>query len=219
MIFKWVRTKPKGWAAKLTVNLIGALICALILIIFFVTKFQQVWMALVFIPLVVTLFHKIHKHYIVVGEQLRVNMDEKIKDIDITGNVVIVPIAGITTVVKQSIIYAKSISENVIAVYIGFSPESLEKMEKDWEDWETDVRLVTIHSLYRSVLTPLSKFIDTVKYKADQSGVMVTVVMPQFYTKKWWHSLLHNQSGILIRAYLVRTKEIVLATVPYHFQK
>jgi amino acid transporter len=219
MIMKWVRQKPKGWLAKLTVNLIGALICFLILVIFFATKFQQVWMALVFIPIVVIIFHKIHSHYETVGEQLRIDFDEKLKDFDTTENVVIVPVAGITTVVKQSLIYSKSISNNVIAVYIGFSPESIEKMEKDWEEWETGVRLVTIHSMYRSILTPLSKFIDTIKYKADQTGVMVTVVMPQFYTKKWWHSLLHNQSAVLIRTYLLRTKNIVLATVPYHFKK
>lgn len=219
MIMKWSRTKPKGWLAKLTVNLIGALICFLILMIFFVTKFQQVWMALVFIPLVVMIFHQIHKHYLTVGDQLRIEIGEKLKVVDITSNVVIVPVAGITTVVKQSIIYAKSISNNVIAVYIGFSPEAIEKMEKEWVEWETGVRLVTIHSLYRSILTPLSRFIDTVKYKADQSEALVTVVMPQFYTKKWWHSLLHNQSGVLIRAYLVRTKKIVLAIVPYHLQK
>jgi amino acid transporter len=219
MIFKWVRQKPKGWIGKLTANLVGALICFVILVIFFATKFQQVWMALVFIPIVVIIFHKIHAHYETVGEQLRVDFHEKLKDANLSDNVVIVPIAGITTVVQQSIIYSKSISDNVIAVYIGFSPESIEKMEKDWEEWGTGVRLVTIHSMYRSILTPLSKFIDTVKYKADQQGVTVTVVMPQFYTKKWWHSLLHNQSAVLIRTYLLRTKNIVLATVPYHFKK
>lgn len=219
MIFKWVRTKPKGWIGKLTANLVGALICFLILIIFFATKFQQVWMALVFIPIVVLIFHKIHGHYLTVSEQLRVNYHEKLKDANTSENVVIVPVAGITTVVEQSIIYSKSISNNVIAVFIGFSPESIAKMEQEWEKWNTGVRLVTIHSMYRSILTPLSKFIDTVKYKADQSGVTVTVVLPQFYTKKWWHSLLHNQSGTVIRTYLLRTKNIVLATVPYHFKK
>lgn len=219
MILKWVRTKPKGWVGKLTANFIGALICFVILVIFFATKFQQVWMALVFIPIVVIIFHKINAHYQTVSEQLRVNYHEKLKETNLTDNVVIVPVAGITTVVEQSIIYSKSISDNVIAVYIGFSPEAIVKMEKDWEAWDTGVRLVTIHSMYRSILTPLSKFIDTVKYKADQAGVTVTVVLPQFYTKKWWHSLLHNQSGTLIRTYLLRTKNIVLATVPYHFKK
>ncbi|WEG14557.1 APC family permease [Pullulanibacillus sp. KACC 23026] len=219
MILKWFRTKPKGWFLKFIVNLIGALICFLILIIFFVTKFQQVWLALLFIPLVVLMFHKIHSHYLRVAEQLRINTHERLKDFDLSENVVIVPVAGITNVVKQSILYAKSISDNVIAVYIGFSPESIENMEKEWKEWDTGVRLVCIHSLYRSILTPLSKFIDTVKYKADQSHAMVTVVMPQFYTKKWWHSFLHNQSATLIRTYFLRTKNIVLTTVPYHLKK
>lgn len=219
MILKWVRTKPKGWIGKLSANLAGALICYLILIIFFLTKFEKVWMALIFIPVVVLIFHKIHKHYLAVSEQLRVDMDQRLKDIELAENVVIVPVAGITKVVEQSLLYAKSLSDNVIAVYVGFSPEAIDKMEKDWKEWQTGVRLVTIHSLYRSVLRPLSKFIDTVKYKTEQSGTRITVVMPQFYTKHWWEGLLHNQSGVLIRAYLVRTKNVAMTTIPYRFKK
>ncbi|WP_026677379.1 APC family permease [Fictibacillus gelatini] len=221
MILKWIREKPSGWMVKLAANLSGALICYLILIIFFVTKFSKVWIALIFIPLVVFIFHKIHEHYIAVGDQLRVDLSKKLKDTPINENVVIVPVAGITKVVAQSLNYAKSLSDNVIAVYVGQSPEAIEKMEKEWEQWDTGVRLVTLHSLYRSILTPLSKFIDTVQYKTEQTGVKtaITVVMPQFYTKRWWQSFLHNQSGLLIRAYLVRTKDIVIATVPYRFKK
>ncbi|HET7627321.1 MAG TPA: APC family permease [Bacillales bacterium] len=219
MTVKWIRTKPKGWVSKLVTNLVGALICYLILVIFFVTKFEKVWVALIFIPLVVSAFHVIHRHYLAVADQLRVDIDEKLDDVKMTENIVIVPVSGITTVVEQSILYAKSLTDNVIAVYIGFSPEAIAKMEKEWKMWETGVRLVTIYSLYRSILTPLSKFIDTVKYKTDQSGARITVVMPQFYTKYWWQSLLHNQSGVLIRAYLVRTKDIAMTTIPYRFKK
>ncbi|MFC7394656.1 APC family permease [Scopulibacillus cellulosilyticus] len=219
MIVKWIRTRPKGWVPKLIANLVGALICYTIVIIFFITKFEKVWLVLVFIPLVVFIFHKIHKHYLAVGDQLRVDLSHHLKDIKVKDNVVIVPVAGITKVVEQSLVYAKSLSDHVIAVYVGFSPEDIERMEKQWKEWQTEVRLVTLHSLYRSVLTPLSKFIDTVKYKTDQKEATITVVMPQFYTKKWWQSFLHNQSGLLIRAYLVRTKNIVMATVPYRFKK
>ncbi|MFC4619369.1 APC family permease [Camelliibacillus cellulosilyticus] len=219
MIVKWLRTRPKGWLPKLAANFVGALICYLILITFFVTKFTQVWIAIIFIPLVLFVFHVIHRHYLAVGDQLRVEMSQKLSELKLKENIVIVPVSGITKVVEQSILYAKSISDNVIAVYIGFSPESIEKMEKQWNEWETNVRLVTIHSLYRSILTPLSKFIDTVKYKADQSNARVTIVMPQFFTKHWWESVLHNQSAALIRAYLVRTKDIVLTTVPFRLKK
>ncbi|TCP20331.1 amino acid/polyamine/organocation transporter (APC superfamily) [Scopulibacillus darangshiensis] len=219
MIIKWIRERPKGWIPKLLANLAGALICYLILIIFFITKFQHVWFSIIFIPLVIFVFHKIHKHYLAVGDQLRVDLSNKLKDVDVADNVIIVPVAGVTQVVKQSLIYARSLSDNVIAVFVGSSEEAIDRMEEQWEQWDTDIRLVTLHSLYRSVLTPLSKFIDTVLYKTEKSGTTVTVVMPQFYTKKWWQSLLHNQSGVIIRAYLVRTKNIVIATVPYRFKK
>jgi amino acid transporter len=219
MIVKWVRSKPKGWVSKLMANLTGALICYLILIIFFITKFQQVWMTLIFIPLCVFIFHKIHQHYVAVGEQLRVDLSLKQIDIENADNVVILPVAGITKVVEQSLIYAKSLSDHVVAVYVGSSPEAIDRMEKEWEQWQTGVRLVTLYSLYRSVLTPLSEFIDMVKAKADKSRGRVTVVMPQFITKKWWHSFLHNQSGFLILAYLLRMKNVIITIVPYQLKK
>ncbi|SEM74041.1 APC family permease [Lihuaxuella thermophila] len=219
MVVKWIRSKPEGWVSKLIVSLLGALICYVILIIFFITKFEHVWMTLIFIPLCVMIFRKIHQHYLAVGEQLRVNLAHKLIDMENAKNVVIVPVAGITKVVAQSLVYAKSLSDHVMAVYVASSPEAMDRMEKEWENWQTGVRLVTLYSLYRSVLTPLSEFIDTVKAQADQSGATVTVIMPQFITKKWWHSFLHNQSGFLIMAYLLRMKNVNITIVPYHLKK
>ncbi|AUS08065.1 amino acid permease [Laceyella sacchari] len=219
MIVKWVREKPPGWIGKLLVNLSGALICYLILAIFYITKFGQVWMTLVFIPACVYVFHKIYQHYQAVGEQLRVNLAQKITDLDNMDNMVIVPVAGVTTVVKQTLHYAKSLSDNVVAVYVGSSPEAIDRMEKEWNEWQTGVRLVTLHSLYRSVLGPLSEFIDLMKKKAAQTNTRVTVVMPQFITRKWWHSFLHNQSGFLILAYLLKMKSVIVTIVPYQLKQ
>ncbi|MGX9706472.1 APC family permease [Laceyella tengchongensis] len=219
MIVKWVREKPPGWIGKLLVNLSGALICYLILAIFYITKFGQVWMTLVFIPACVYVFHKIYQHYQAVGEQLRVNLAQKITDLDNMDNMVIVPVAGVTTVVKQTLHYAKSLSDNVVAVYVGSSPEAIDRMEKEWNEWQTGVRLVTLLSLYRSVLGPLSEFIDLMKKKAAQTNTRVTVVMPQFITRKWWHSFLHNQSGFLILAYLLKMKSVIVTIVPYQLKQ
>jgi amino acid transporter len=219
MIVKWMRTKPKGWITKLVINLIGALICYLILIIFFVTKFGQVWMSLIFIPLAVYIFYKIHRHYTAVGIQLKTDISESLTDLKRGENIVIVPVAGITKVVKQSILYAKSISDNVVAVYVGTSAESNKEMHETWKTWQTGVKLVTLQSPYRSVLTPLSQFIDTVTAKADVSHSQVTVIMPQFLTKKWWQGILHNQSGFLIMANLLRRKSVIVTIVPYQLEE
>jgi amino acid transporter len=217
MILKWLREKPSGWLAKLTSNLIGALITLTVLIIFFVTKLNQVWFVIIFLPLIVIGFLRIKNHYEAVGEQLRIQPGDC--DYNISGNVIIVPVAGITKVVANSINYAKSITDQIFAVYISFDREDEKRFEEKWQQWQPDVRLVTLQSHYRSVLQPLSKFIDTVEHKASENNYRVTVLIPQFITKKSWHNILHNQSSLLIRTYLIFKKRVIVATLPFHFKK
>jgi amino acid transporter len=217
MIVKWVREKPAGWIPKLLTNLLGAIITLTVLCIFFITKFTQVWSVLVFLPLIVFVFHQIHKHYDAVAEQLRVD-PTKIPD-KIEGNVVIVPVAGITKVVEQSLNYAQAIGDYVLAVYVGFDRESELRMEEKWKKWRPDVRLVTLISYYRDLITPISKLVDTIESKAEERNHTVTVLIPQFIPKKGWHNFLHNQSSVLLRLYLLYKKNVIVSTVPYRLHK
>ncbi len=217
MIIKWFRERSNGWIRKMLANLLGATISFLVLMIFFVTKFSQVWFVLIFLPAIVFLFHRIHNHYASVGKQLRVEPDDRAETFD--GNVIVVPVAGITKVVENSLNYAKSITPNVYAVYVSFDKEEEKRFEEKWKQWHPDVRLVTIHSKYRSLLTPIVKFISTVEAKAQENNLQVTVVIPQFITKKSWHNVLHNQSSWLIKTYLLFKKDVIVTTIPYHFKE
>ncbi|MDQ0062206.1 amino acid transporter [Paenibacillus harenae] len=218
MIVKWIREKPKGWVTKLIINAAGALISFVVTIMFFLTKFEQVWTILVFLPLIIYLFLRIKKHYEAVGEQLRLATCEP--PIVIEGNVMILPVAGITHVVENSINYAKSLkADQIIAVYIPFEREEEAAFQEKWGKWMPDVRLVTLHSPYRSIIHPLLKFIDTVQRKASESSYQVTVVIPQFIPKKGWHNILHNQTSLMIRANLLHRRDVIVTTVPYHLKK
>lgn len=217
MIIKWLREKPAGWLPKLLTNLVGALISLSVLLIFFITKFTQVWSVVIFLPIIVYIFHCIHKHYDSVGEQLRINPNEiphKIEE-----NIVIVPVAGITKVVEQSINYAEAIGDTVIAVYVAFDKESEIKMQQKWKEWKPDVRLITVVSSYRSIMRPITKLIAIIQDKAVENHHSVTVLIPQFITKKSWHNILHNQSSVLLRIYLLYKKNVIVSTVPYRFKK
>ncbi|MDR7072197.1 APC family permease [Fictibacillus barbaricus] len=217
MILKWFREKPKGWLPKLITNLIGAIITFIVLLILIITKFEQIWSVFIFVPAMVYIFHRIKNHYMDVGEQLRLKQDHEA--IKIEGNVFVVPVAGITKVVENSINYATSLSDQVIAVYVSFDREEEKAFEEKWEKWQPEVRLVTLHSHYRSLITPLTKFIDTIEHKAREANYQVTVLIPQFITKKSWHNLLHNQSSLLIRAYLLYKRNVAVATIPFRFKK
>ncbi|MGF7032167.1 amino acid transporter [Paenibacillus mucilaginosus] len=218
MMMKWIREKPEGWALKLTINSAGALISLLVTIMFFLTKFTQVWTVLVFLPLIILLFHRIRKHYEALGDQLRLTTCEPALTIE--GNVMILPVAGITHVVENSLNYVKSLAPHqIIAVHIPFDRENEAEFQEKWKAWQPDVRLVTLHSPYRSIIQPLTKFIDTVQRKAGESNYQVTVVIPQFIPKKGWHNILHNQSSLLIRAHLLYRRNVIVTTVPYHLKK
>ncbi|MGE6486768.1 APC family permease [Paenisporosarcina sp. NPDC076898] len=218
MLVKWMREKPKGWMVKLITNFVGAFISFAVMMIFFITKFGQVWAVLIFLPLLVYIFHKIKQHYISVGEQLSISTCEPAMPIE--GNVIIVPVAGITHVVENSLNYAKSLKPTqIIAVYVSFERKDEHIFQEKWKKFQPDVRLVTLHSQYRSITQPLGKFIRTVEYKANESNHRVTVLIPQFIPKKGWHNILHNQSSLLIRAILLYRRDVVVTTVPYRFKK
>ena len=99
----------------------------------------------------------------------------------------------------------------------------IEKAKRKWKrngrSFNLNVRLVTLHFYYRSIINPLTKFVDTVEHKARESNYRVTVVIPQFIPKKGWHNILHNQSSILIRAILLYRRNVVITTVPFHLKK
>lgn len=218
MMVKWIREKPEGWVVKLIINTTGACISFIVTMIFFFTKFAQVWTVLIFLPLIIWLFTRIHKHYEAVADQLRITTCEPVKPIE--GNVIILPVAGITHVVENSLNYAKSLGAGqIIAVYVPFEREDEAAFQEKWKKWQPDIRLVTLPSPYRSIIQPLTKFIDTVQRKASESDYQVTVVIPQFIPKKGWHNFLHNQSSLLIRAHLLYRRDVIITTVPYHLKK
>ncbi|WP_039832924.1 APC family permease, partial [Paenibacillus sonchi] len=219
MMIKWIRQKPQGWVTKFIINTAGALISFIVTIMFFLTKFPQVWPVLVFLPLIILLFYRIHKHYEAVADQLRISTCEE-PPLAIEGNIIILPVAGITHVVENSLRYAKSLgAEQIIAVHVPFEREDDAIFEEKWKNFHPEVRLVTLYSPYRSIIQPLTKFIDTVQRKAGESNYQVTVVVPQFIPKKGWHNILHNQSSLLLRAHLLYRRNVIITTVPYHLKK
>ncbi len=89
------------------------------------------------------------------GEQLRL---DHVALPNVEGNVFIVPVAGITKVVENSLHYAQSLKvEKIIAFYVAFDQADAKAFEEKWKAWKPDVRLVTYYSQYRSITQPLKK--------------------------------------------------------------
>lgn len=217
MIKHWAKTRASGWVIRGAVNTFGAVLSAVVTIVFSIAKFTQgAWIVLILLPLIIYFGLKVRKHYRAIADDLRINMYEVKPHAHHT--TVIVPIAGINRVVASTLSYALSVSDQVVAFYVAFDDEAITHFEEKWEQWGTGIRLVTARSQYRSVVRPLMRFLNTIEnWEGEPENVIVAI--PQFIAKRWWHNILHNQTSLLLRTILLYRKDIIVTTVPYHLSK
>jgi hypothetical protein len=129
---------------------------------------------------------------------------------------VVVPISGIHRGVLQALEYAKAIAGggHVTAIYINVDDEATQKLREKWSGFVEGVELVVIASPYRSLVGPLTRYID--RRLVLHPDEVVTVVLPEFVPAKWWHHLLHNQSSLMLKGALLFKPNVIVISVPYH---
>ncbi|QBK25373.1 APC family permease [Ureibacillus thermophilus] len=218
MIKKIWKEKTKRNVAILSIIITGTTVTGLVTIITVIAKFTQgAWLVIVAIPLMVVLFYKIHAHYEKLAQQLKLDESDRTIKKELVAPKVIIPISGVSKIVAQSVQYAKSISDDITAITIVFTEEEEHKIREKWLKWYPEIELKVIYSPYRTILSPLLDYINEVE--KETKGAPVTILMPQFIVKKWWHALLHNQTATILRFFLILKKDIVITTLPYHLKE
>ena len=220
MVVHWWRERGKAWLPKAIANGIGALATLTTLGVVILSKFLEgAWITVLLIPLIVLVFRKIFTHYHQVKKQLSLNgLPPSLKPVEATR--VVIPISGIHRGMIDAVNFARSISENVTAVYVELEPGAGEKAREEWESWWPDVPMVIVQSPYRSIVSPLLQYLDETDTQHND-GHLATVVLPEFIPGRWWQSLLHNQTAFLIKAALLYQRrkdgrERVVIDVPFH---
>lgn len=217
MLVKWLRSKEKGWRHKAVINGTGAFVTAIVVIIIAFTKFTEgAWVVVILIPILIFAVFKVKKHYNAVMRQLRLKPEE-IEACDLRNakytNRVIVPIESINRSSLRALKYAKTISDNVIAFSVCIDTEAEKKIKEKYNALNLEIPLVIKYSPFRRVVDPLLKFIESAEYDYAE-GDMITVILPQFVVKKWWHKILHNNTRYFVEKELLKHKHIVVSVMP-----
>jgi amino acid transporter len=212
MVVKWRRERKPGWRIGAFVNGLGATLTLIVLFVVSITKFREgAWIIIVLIPVLVAHFLAIHRHYDKVAKQLSlkgVAVSEK------KHNTVIVPIGGVHRAVVQALEYARTLSDDVRAIYVDVDPHATQEIRDTWPLWGKGIRLEILASPFRSVMEPLLEYIELTN--DERPDDFVTVLLPEFVPARWWHHLLHNQRALLIKGALLFRPHIVVTSVPYH---
>lgn len=217
MVVHHHREREPGWIRSALLNAFGAMTTFVVLLVIAVSKFTHgAWIVLILIPFFVLVFTRIYNHYIMVGKELSLTGVDLPVGLSPVKHTVVIPISGIHRGVIEALRYAISISGDVRACYVEINPETTERVQKEWLKWAPQIPFVVLKSPYRSVIRPLIDYIEDVEEISRDD--IVTVIIPEFVTAKWWHKLLHNQTALLIRAALLFQKGKVVTSVRYHLK-
>lgn len=197
------------------INGFGAFTTALVTLVIAVQKFYEgAWIVLFLIPLLVLIFVKIKAHYLSVSKQLALTDDFHATIPSKHKTLVLVSSLGKVTL--SSMTYARTLSSDIEAVHVDLNSQATEKLKEDWAKYESDIPLKILPSPYRSITKPLLTYVDEIN--AMPESHWITIIVPEFVTKKFWHNFLHNQTAILLKALLRFRKNTIVMTFRVHLE-
>ncbi len=206
----------RNWQLKMIINTIGAVMTAVVALIFAVTKFTDgAYIVLILIPIIVFVLSVIHRHYRGLAKSL--SLDNYSEPPLVPRHRVILPVSGVHRGTLAALRYAQKLSDDITAVHVMIEPEEAERVRKRWETWGEGVRLVILDSPYRLLVEPMLEYIEEIAAER-QPNETITVVVPRFVPKHWAANALHTQAATWLQLALLGKPGIVITDVPYQVE-
>jgi len=214
MIVHHLKLREPHWKKSLVFNGLGAITTFVVLMVFGATKFMAgAWMVIVMIPMFVFLFRQINRHYLHTASRLIRPKGVAVIQAHRLEHTAIVPVSGVHQGVIDALSYGLSIAEDVRAVYVELSSEATANLKKEWAETASQVPLIVLKSPFRSVIAPVMDYID--KVKSEMVDDVITVIIPEFVTSRWYHQFLHNQTAIILNFALRGRRDVIVTSVRY----
>ena len=216
--------REKNWRRGLALNATGAFATMIVAIVVSATKFTDgAWFVMLLLPAFVILFASIRHHYDAIAKELVLPAKWTIPPGE--KSLVVIPISGFHQGVLRAIQYAREISRDIHICTVNISEAATVRLIKEWEENLSHQsaterahapKLVILESPFRSVIYPLLDYMKELdKLHPNRT---ITVIVPEFITKKFWHNLLHNQTALMLRARLRFVERRVVVSIGYHLK-
>ncbi|WP_394836981.1 APC family permease [Pendulispora rubella] len=227
MVAHWRRAGGTGARRSLWINALGATATGITLVVVIVSKFADgAWIAVVVVPLAVFAFARIHRHYRYVGNEVK---ESRPLDLSRAASpLVVVPVQAWNKLTSRGLRFAIELSPDVRALHI-VTQETEDgapcELARTWETLVVDParaaglkapRLVVRKSTFRQFFAPLIEYIEQLRDEHPDRDVVV--IVPDLVVRRWYHALLHNNRGIILKG-LLRLRggpRVVVVNTPFY---
>ena len=208
MVRRWLRLKGERWQRSMVINGIGALTTGLVLVIVTITKFSRgAWIVISAMPVIVTFFALVHRHYNAVGRILR---EPPLSPREEARNKFIFLVSDINLATTDAVAYLLALRpEALTSLYVG-RPEHFNSCSSQWASIAP--RLGPLERLDGDArgIRALLSYIR--KSRGDHD--FVTVVVPEIITTRSMLNMLRGRSAFWLKAALLFEPGVVVTDVP-----
>ncbi len=214
-----VETDPKVRAHMMrsrVINAVGAAMSGIVLLVVLITKFQAgARYAILAMAVLFVLMLGIRRHYRQVAEELKLDEDETPM---LPSRVhAIVLISKLHKPAMRAVAYARATRPTFLeAITVDVDPEDTETLRNEWARREIPVPLKVLSSPYREITRPIIEYVHSLRTGNPRDVVIVYI--PEYVLGRWYEQVLHNQSALRLKARLLFTPGVMVASVPWQLR-
>jgi hypothetical protein len=207
----WLQSRPPRWRARAVLNGTGAVMTAIAVVVFLISKFVEgAWVVVLTIPLLMVLFSRIEHYYADVAQELKLGKTPSAPRK--RESVVVVPTTTVSVLTERALSAALSLGETVVAVAVAGDEQERDAIKDAWDDWQCNIPIEVLIDPQRSLVRTVLKYVRSVESEDATITVLIALLVP----RKRRHEILHNQRGRLLEAVLKAQTDVVVAVLPFH---
>jgi amino acid transporter len=129
-------------------------------------------------------------------------------------HVAVVLVSDVHNATARSLRYALSLrADEVHCLHVRVDEKEGAGVRDAWAAWNSGVELEILDSRYRQIARPVHAWVREVL--DAQPRTFVTIVIPEFVVRRWWHRALHNQTALTLKGTFLFEPSVVVSAVPY----
>ncbi|HXF72110.1 MAG TPA: APC family permease [Actinomycetota bacterium] len=217
MVRHWLRERDRGeaaargWRRAMAINAVGGLTTGVVLVVITATKFRHgAWIVIAAIPVIVSGFLSVHRHYASVARQLRRGA---VRPGEVGANHVVLLVLDVDAAVAEALGYVRSFRPRSLrAVTPVREPGALEDLRGRWRALlgAPGPELEPLPA-GPDLLGAVRAFLGTIPREPPD---FVTVVVPELVGEPLGLYLVRRRALVRLKAGLLRERGVVVTDVP-----
>jgi amino acid transporter len=198
-----------------SINAVGAVLTALVLVIVLASKFTHgAYLVVIAVPLLYAMMSAIRRHYDRTAQELEPEPRGEVLPARIHA---VVLVSRLHRPTLQALAYARaSRPDTLTAVTVATSSEEARALQTQWADRGLPMPLTVLDSPYRDITGPVLEHVAGLRQDAPRD--LVAVYIPEYVVGHWWEHLLHNQSALRLKARLLFQRQVMVISVPWQLR-